>query len=198
MNKDWRSNQSDLCDSSDKASRHPNHNYRAVTNWHNSPKQMKHQRAFHRLLCSLAVMDNLYLVRALIRRIAVDREKLFSFLKCIDDKWLVAIFFGLESWRRLLIFWAPFLRLTCVWFLDTLASLDFKFSVSAWVILSNWCFSEYQLVQVLHVIQLVIQVMQIIQVIKVMQVMQVMQVVRLMHEIQVMQVREGGKKIGIF
>ena len=97
LNKHWRSNQSDLCDSSDKASRHPNHNYRTVTNWHNSPEQMKHQRAFHRLLCSLAVMDNLYLVRALIRRIAVDREKLFSFLKCIDDKWLVAIFFGLES-----------------------------------------------------------------------------------------------------
>ena len=97
VNKDWRSNQSDLCDSSDKASCHPNHNYRTVTNWHDPPEQMKHQRAFHRLLCSLAVMDNLYLVRALIRRRAVDLEKLFSFLKCIDDKWLVAIFFGLES-----------------------------------------------------------------------------------------------------
>ena len=134
LNKHWISNQSDLYDSSDKASRLPNHNYRTVTNWHNSPEQMKHQRAFHRLLCSLAVMDNLYLVRALIRRRASIWRRCFLFLIRIDDKWLDAIVFGLESWWRRLIFWAPFLRPTCAWFLDALASLDFKISVSEWVI----------------------------------------------------------------
>ena len=79
LNKHWISNQSYLCDSSDKASRHPYHNYGTFTNWHNSPEQMKHQRAFHRLLCSLAVMDNLYLVRALIRRRASSGEVVFFF-----------------------------------------------------------------------------------------------------------------------
>ena len=95
LNKHWISNQSYLCDSSDKASRHPYHNYGTFTNWHNSPEQMKHQRAFHRLLCSLAVMDNLYLVRDLIRRRASIWRRCFLFWNVlVTNDWIQVFCFG--------------------------------------------------------------------------------------------------------
>ena len=72
-------------------------------------------------------------------------------------------------------------------FLDALASLDLKLSVSESV--SNWYFLDLQVMQVMQVKQ----VMQVIQVMLVKQVMQVRQVMQVMQEMKIVQVMQERK-----
>ena len=72
-------------------------------------------------------------------------------------------------------------------FLDALASLDLKLSVSESV--SKWYFWDLQVMQVMQVKQ----VMQVIQVMLVKQVMQVRQVMQVMQEMKIVQVMQERK-----